>query len=161
MFCRELGVFVVVIAFAFFQIILVMQVGRERMRQRRFETGGVGSGLRAQLSEIEIRAGAVTDVHALVELTFGPEAVENHGVDGYGDGFNDDFDDGADQGPILRDVSIVPKCDLAIVLPEVCRSTRNGLRPGRVIAEYCHCKTIPTYLYRCRSLCYHAKRQRL
>ena len=66
------------------------------------ETGGVGGGLGAELGEVEVGAGFVADVHALVEFALGVEAVEDDGVDCYRDYFDDDLDDGADEGPVLR-----------------------------------------------------------
>ena len=65
------------------------------------EAGGVGGGLGAQLGEVEVGAGFVADVHALVQFALGVEAVEDDGVDGDCYYFDDDFDDGADEGPVL------------------------------------------------------------
>ena len=66
------------------------------------EARGVGCGLGAELSEVEIGAGTVAEVHGFVEAALGVEAVEDDAVDGDGDDFDDDFDEGADQGPVLQ-----------------------------------------------------------
>ena len=66
------------------------------------EAGRVGGGLGAQLGEVEVGAGFVADVHALVQFALGVEAVEDDGVDGDCYYFDDDFDDGADEGPVLK-----------------------------------------------------------
>ena len=61
------------------------------------EARGIGSGLGAELSEIEIRAGFVSDIHRLPELAFRVEAVEDDGIDGDGDSLDDDLNEAADQ----------------------------------------------------------------
>jgi hypothetical protein len=70
------------------------------------EAGGVGSGLGAQLGEIEVGAGAVAHLHRLPELALGPEAVEDDAVDDDAEDFDDDFDDAADECPVLVIVSV-------------------------------------------------------
>jgi hypothetical protein len=76
--------------------------GEDRRTHALSETGGVGSRLRAQLREVEIRAGLVADVHALAELALAVEAVKDDGVDGDGDGLDHDLDDAADERPFLQ-----------------------------------------------------------
>jgi hypothetical protein len=70
-------------------------------RRHGTEAWGVGCGLRAELGEVEIGAGAVTHGHGLAELALGPEAVEDDAVDGDNEDFDYDFDDAAYEGPIL------------------------------------------------------------
>ena len=83
-------------------VVVVLQVGAEGGAHGSLEEAGrVGRGLGAQLGEVEVRAGAVADVHGLVELALGAEPVENDAVKGDGDDFNDDLDEGADEGPVL------------------------------------------------------------
>jgi len=65
------------------------------------ETGGVGSGLGAELGEIEIGSGLVAHVHGLVKLALGPVAVENNAVEGDANNLDHKLDDNADQGPVL------------------------------------------------------------
>lgn len=65
------------------------------------ETRGVGSGLGAQLSKVEIRTSAVAHGHGLAELALGPEAVEDNSVNGNDEDLDDDFDDAADKSPVL------------------------------------------------------------
>lgn len=65
------------------------------------ESWGVGCGLGAELGEVEVGAGLVAVGHGLSELSLGPEAEEDDGVDGDDEDFNDDFDDAADEGPVL------------------------------------------------------------
>jgi hypothetical protein len=65
------------------------------------EAGGVWCGLRAELSEVEIGAGFVPEVHGFPQLVFAVEAIEDDGVDSDGDYFHDDFDEAADEGPVL------------------------------------------------------------
>jgi hypothetical protein len=57
--------------------------------------------LRAQLGEVQIRAGAITHGHGLAELALGPEAVEDDAVDGDDEDFDDDFDNAAYESPVL------------------------------------------------------------
>ena len=76
-----------------------VQVGAEAGRFG--EARRVGRRLAAELGEVEVGAGAVADVHALVEAALGADAVEDDGVDGYGEDFDDDFDESADEGPVL------------------------------------------------------------
>lgn len=68
----------------------------------RTEARGVGSGLRAQLGEVEIRAGAVTDVHGLAKTLLGVVSVEDDGVEEDGDALQDDFNEAANQRPRLE-----------------------------------------------------------
>lgn len=83
--------------------ILVTAFGRERRRaQTLSKTRGIGSGLTAELGEVEIRAGLVPDIHALSELALAPESIKDDGVDGNGDCLDHDFDDAADECPILH-----------------------------------------------------------
>lgn len=80
----------------------VLNAGGEGGRHRRLdEAWSVWCGLGAKLSEIEIGACSVADVHGLAELALAVETVENNGVYDDGDGFHNDFDDAADKGPVL------------------------------------------------------------
>lgn len=65
------------------------------------EAGRVGSGLDAQLGEVQVGAGLVAHVHGLVQLALGPVAVEDDAVEGDADDLDDDFDDDADESPVL------------------------------------------------------------
>lgn len=79
---------------------------------RLLEPGGIRSGLAAELSEIEVRAGAIAEVHRFVEAAFGVVAVEDDAVDGDGDDFDDDLDQGANEGPALSTtISRCPQLD--------------------------------------------------
>jgi hypothetical protein len=71
----------------------------------RSETWGVRGGLRAQLGEVEIGTGFVTDIHGFAQLTFRVVAVEDNAIDDNGDGFNDYFDDAANERPGLQHIS--------------------------------------------------------
>lgn len=79
--------------------------GRESVLRERWglgtEAGGVGSGLGAELGEIEIGAGLVAHVHGLVQLSLGVVPVEDDAVETDADDFHHDLDDDADQGPVL------------------------------------------------------------
>lgn len=66
------------------------------------ETGRVGSGLAAELGEVEVGPRAVSQVHGLGEAALGVVAVEDDAVQDDADGLNDDLDDDADQGPVLQ-----------------------------------------------------------
>lgn len=66
------------------------------------EARRVGGGLRAQLSEIQVGAGAVTHSHGFAELTLGPEAVEDDAVDGDDENFDYNLDDTAYKCPVLK-----------------------------------------------------------
>lgn len=66
------------------------------------KAGGVGSGLGAELREIEIGTGTVTLGHGLPELTLGPESVEDDAVDGDAENFDNHLDDAADKSPVLK-----------------------------------------------------------
>lgn len=57
--------------------------------------------LGAELSEVEIRTGAVPEIHRLVELPLRPVPVEDHTVERDDDDFDHNLDDCADQGPRL------------------------------------------------------------
>lgn len=71
---------------------------REGRRTRSLgKARGVGGGLRAELSEVEIRTSAVTQIHGLVKAAFGIEAIEDDSVDGNGDRLNDDLNEGTDE----------------------------------------------------------------
>ena len=74
-----------------------MQVRCESWRHRRLEAWGVGGRLAAELSEVEIRASFVANIHGFVELALGPEAIEDDGVNGDRYGFYDNLDNTADQ----------------------------------------------------------------
>ena len=84
---------------------VVVQVRREGGRGAGLEAGSVGRRLGAQLGQVQVGAGLVAQVHALVQLALGPEAVEDDAVDGDGDDLDDDLDDDADEGPVLGFVS--------------------------------------------------------
>jgi hypothetical protein len=66
-------------------------------RRHGTEAGGVGRGLRAQLSEIQIGTGAVALHHGLPELALGPEAVEDDGIYDNAKDFDNDLDDAANK----------------------------------------------------------------
>lgn len=70
--------------------------------RRSWETRGVGSRLRAKLCKVEIGAGAVTNIHGLVQAALGVVAVEDDAVEQDADDLKDDFDDDADEGPVLQ-----------------------------------------------------------
>ena len=53
------------------------------------------------MSEIEVGAGAVANVHGFAEALLAVAAVEDNAVEDDGYGFEDDLDDAADEGPIL------------------------------------------------------------
>lgn len=72
-----------------------------RARRERTEAGSVGSRLRAELSEVEIRSGTVTLGHGLPELALRPEAVEDDAVDDDAEKLDNDLDDAAHKSPIL------------------------------------------------------------
>lgn len=65
------------------------------------EAWSVWCGLGAELSEIEIGARSVADVHGFAELALAVETVEDNAINDDGDGFHDDFDDAADKRPVL------------------------------------------------------------
>lgn len=89
---------VVVVVVVDFAILGVVQRGGAGS----VEAWGVGRGLRAELGEVEVGAGAVTEIHRLVEPALGVEAVEDDAVDGDGDDLDDDLDEGTDQRPGLQ-----------------------------------------------------------
>lgn len=66
------------------------------------ESWGVGGGLGAEVGQVKVRTGFVANVHRLAELAFGPEAVEDDGVDGDDENLDYDFDDAADESPVLH-----------------------------------------------------------
>ena len=70
-------------------------------RRHGAEARSVGRGLRAQLSEIQVGAGAVTHGHGFAELALGPETVEDDAVDGDDENLDYDFDDAAYKCPVL------------------------------------------------------------
>jgi len=71
-------------------------------RRHGAEARSVGRGLRAQLSEIQVGAGAVTHGHGFAELALGPETVEDDAVDGDDENLDYDFDDAAYKCPVLK-----------------------------------------------------------
>lgn len=82
--------------FVFLMIVIIMHVGRESRCHGRFdESRGVRRGLGAELGEVQIGAGAVAEIHGLVEFAFGPDAVEDDAVKEEGDYFDNDFDKAA------------------------------------------------------------------
>jgi hypothetical protein len=66
------------------------------------ESRGVRGGLRAQLSEVHVGPGAITEIHGLGKATLGVVAVEDDAVQSDGDDFNDNLDDDADESPVLE-----------------------------------------------------------
>ena len=70
-------------------------------RRHGAEAGRVGRGLRAQLSEVQVGAGAVTHGHRLAKLALRPEAVKDNAVDGDDKNFDYNFDDAAYKRPVL------------------------------------------------------------
>ena len=77
--------------------LIVMKVLREgRSHWRLLKARGVGRGLGAKLSEVEVGASAVADVHGLVKAALGEDAVGDNAVNGDGDDFDNDFDEGTD-----------------------------------------------------------------
>jgi len=71
-------------------------------RRHRTEAGSVGRGLGAQLGEVEVRAGAVTDVHGFAKALLGVVSVEDNTVEDDGDTFEDDFDETTYERPTLQ-----------------------------------------------------------
>lgn len=65
------------------------------------KAGSVGCRLGAELGKVEVGTSLVAHGHGLSELAFGPEAVEDDGVDDDAERLNDNFDDAADKGPVL------------------------------------------------------------
>lgn len=55
--------------------------------------------MRAQLSEVKIRASLVADVHGLAELALGVVTVKDNSIDGDGDGLDNNLNDAANEGP--------------------------------------------------------------
>lgn len=104
MFLCELGRMVVAIFSR-----LVVEVSGERWRHRSLlESWRVGRRLSPELSEIEIGACAVAEIHGLVKLPLSPVPVEDHPIECNDNDFNHDFNDCADQGPRLLFRSDVP-----------------------------------------------------
>jgi hypothetical protein len=66
------------------------------------EARSVGSGLGAELSEIEIGTSAVSHIHGLEKTTLSVVAVEDDAVKDNAEHFDDNLNDDADQGPILK-----------------------------------------------------------
>jgi hypothetical protein len=71
-------------------------------RRQRTESRSVGCGLRAQLSKVEVRSGAITLSHGLPELALGPESVEDNAVDDDAEELDNDLDNAADKCPVLE-----------------------------------------------------------
>lgn len=65
------------------------------------ESWRVGRRLAPELSEVEIGAGAIAEIHRLVKLPLRPIPVEDHPVKRNNNYFDHDFDDCADQRPSL------------------------------------------------------------
>ena len=83
--------------------ILVTSLGGEGRRAHALsKTRSIGSGLRAELREVKVRAGLVSDIHALSELALAPESIEDNSIDSNGDCLDHDFNDAADESPILH-----------------------------------------------------------
>lgn len=104
MLLRELRGIVVV--FAVFSGInrVIVHVRREILLEARC----IGRRLGSELSEVEIRACAIAEIHRLMKLTLRVEPVEDYSIDGNGNHFDNDFDKGADERPILN--SKVSEC---------------------------------------------------
>ncbi len=66
------------------------------------EAGGVGCRLRAELGEIEVGTGAVTNVHRLAEALLGVVSIEDDGVEDDSNALEDNFDDATDKCPVLK-----------------------------------------------------------
>ena len=71
----------------------------EAWRLHAWETWSVWCGLRAQLSEVKIRASLVADVHGLAQLALGVVTIKDNSVDGDGDGLDNNLNDAANEGP--------------------------------------------------------------
>lgn len=104
--------------------------------------------MRAQLSEIEVGAGAVADVHGFAEALLAVVAVEDNAVEDDGYGFEDNLDDAADEGPILfifvsKGWDERGKGDL----PAFCKPVHNRHLQRIVLAVYCQRMTSPKYPY--------------
>ena len=81
---------------------VVMEVSGKGWRHGSLlESWRVGRRLSPELGEIEIRAGAVAEIHRLVKLSLRPVPVEDHPVKRDDNDFDHDFNDCADQGPSL------------------------------------------------------------
>lgn len=98
MFLCELGRVAVL---ALFGRVVVEMSGEGWRHGSLLESWRVGRRLSSELSEVEISAGAVTEIHRLVKLPLSPVSIEDHAVKCDDNDFNHDFDDGADQGPRL------------------------------------------------------------
>jgi hypothetical protein len=57
--------------------------------------------LGAELSEVEVRASAVSDIHGLPETLLGVVSIEDNAVEDDGDTLEYDFDEAADKRPRL------------------------------------------------------------
>ena len=66
------------------------------------EARGVGCGLRAELSEVEIGSSTVALSHGLPELALRPEAVEDDAVNDHAKKLDNDLDDAAHKSPVLE-----------------------------------------------------------
>jgi hypothetical protein len=71
-------------------------------RALRAETRGIGSRLGAELGEVHVGSGAITEIHGLGQASLGVVAVEDDTVQCDGDDLNDDLDDDANQSPVLE-----------------------------------------------------------
>lgn len=56
------------------------------------KAGCVRCGLRAELGEVEIGAGTVTDIHGLAKALLGVVSVEYDTIENDSNGFENDFD---------------------------------------------------------------------
>lgn len=66
------------------------------------EAWSVGCGLRAELGEVEIGAGAVTDIHGLAQALFRVVSVEDDCVENDGDALEHNLNDTADKSPVVQ-----------------------------------------------------------
>lgn len=95
-------------------------------RGERAKAGCVGCGLRAELSEVEIRAGTVTDVHGLAKTLLGVVAVEYNAVEEDGDAFQDNLNETAEKRPVLQSAD---QCIVNLLLEELSSFVVNA-RPA-------------------------------
>lgn len=98
MLLRELGGAVVVLAVFSGINRIVVDIRREVLLKAR----RIWCGLSSQLSEVEIRACAIAEVHRLMKLPLRVEPVEDNPIDGNGNYFDNNFDEGADERPVLK-----------------------------------------------------------
>ena len=79
-------------------VVVVVQVGsKSGGHGGLLETRCIGRRLGAQLREVQVGAGTVTDVHGFMELTLRAQAVEDNGVEGDCNDFDNNFNEGAYQ----------------------------------------------------------------